>query len=309
MRNRVGLVGLVVQVGASLLTAVAVDAQTRPAVLTSITPYGLQQGTTVSFKVDGANIAGADRVIFDDPGLSASIGAYSDLGADVRERMPGETGAIIQDKAEKAALTLSITASAGVLPGRHGFRLHTPLGTTSFMPLWVGAEPELIEQEPNDDPARAMALPAPVTVNGWLEREGDVDFYRVDGRAGQDLVVRVTASPIGSEMDPTVALLAPDGHELATNDDFGGNRDSLLIYRPSVDGPLLVRIKGANAAGGWRNIYRATIGDVPVLTGVFPLGRPKVAPTPVRVEGANLDETLECIRSGPNGNTALTGRR
>jgi hypothetical protein len=55
----------------------------------------------VTLTLEGANIAGTDQVVFDVPGLSATIGEYKDLGADVRKRMPGETGAIIQDKARR----------------------------------------------------------------------------------------------------------------------------------------------------------------------------------------------------------------
>ena len=89
-------------------------AQVRPPVLTSVTPYGLQRGTTVTLTLEGANIASTDQVVFDVPGLSATIGEYKDLGADVRKRMPGETGAIIQDKAQKASLAISVSASADV---------------------------------------------------------------------------------------------------------------------------------------------------------------------------------------------------
>jgi hypothetical protein len=272
----------------TLLAAPAL-AQTRPPVLTSIAPYGLQQGTTVTFTVEGANLAGADRAVFDDAGLTATLGSLTDLGADIRKRTPGETGAIIQDKAEKGRLSVTITAAASAPTGRHGFRLHTPLGTTSFMAIWVGAEPEAVEREPNDEPDQAMPLSMPVTVNGSLEHEGDADCYRIDARAGRDLVVRIVAMPIGSMMDSKVTLLSPDGRELASNDDFNGSRDSLVVYRPQTDGPVIVRIADANAGGGWRNIYRATIGEVPVLTGVFPLGRRKGSAAPVHVDGANLD--------------------
>ena len=134
------------------------SAQTRPAALTSLTPYGIQRGTTATFTADGANLMGADPVIFTDPGLSAEIVKYEDLGADIRVRQTGETGAIIQDRAQKGRLTLTITAAAGVPLGRHGFRVRTPLGTTSFIALWVGEDPETSEQEPNDQAADATAV-------------------------------------------------------------------------------------------------------------------------------------------------------
>jgi hypothetical protein len=270
------------------LVAAPAYAQTRPPVLLDIEPYGLQRGTTVTFTVNGANLMGADKVLFDDAGLSATIGTISDQGPDIRKKVPGETGAVIQDKAEKNRVQVTVTAAAAVPTGRHGFRLHTPLGTTSFLSFWVGAEPEAIEREPDDTAATAMALTTPVTVNGSLTKEGDVDYYRVDARAGRDLVVRVLATPLGSMMDPKVSLLSLDGHELASNDDFNGMRDSLVVYRPDADGPVVLRIADANAGGGWRNIYRATIGELPVITSVFPLGRQNGSTASVHVEGANL---------------------
>jgi len=280
-------------------------AQVRPPVLTSVTPYGLQRGTTVTLTLEGANIATTDHVVFDVPGLSATIGEYKDLGPDVRKRMPGETGAIIQDKAQKASLAISVSATADVPIGRHGLRLHTPLGTTSLMPIWVGAEPEQVETEPNDDVAQANEVSAPVTVNATLGREGDVDMYRVTARAGHDLVVSIVAAPLGSMTDTMVSVLAPDGHVLASNDDFRDSKDSLVVYRPAGDGPLLVRVTDRNAAGGWRQFYRLSIGELPVLTSVFPLGRPQTARRAVSVEGANLGGKTSGALGTPSPNRPL----
>ena len=212
---------------AMAFVAVSAVAQTRPPVLFSVSPYGIQRGATATVTVEGANIANADRVIFSTPGLTATLGAYEDRGPDIRERRPGETGAIIQDKAQKARLTLTIMAAPNAQLGRQGFRILTPLGTSSFMPLWVGSEREQTEREPNDEPGQATPVDTPATVNGVLEKEGDVDLYRVNVRAGRDLVVRVVATLIGSETDAKVSVQTPDGQELAANDDFNGAREYL----------------------------------------------------------------------------------
>ena len=274
-------------VAAGCLVPVAAAAQTRPAALTSLTPYGIQRGATATFTADGANLMGADRVIFTDPGLSAEIVKYEDLGADIRVRQTGETGAIIQDRAQKGRLTLTITAAAGVPLGRQGFRVRTPLGTTSFIALWVGEDPETSEQEPNDQAADATAVSAPITVNGWLGALEDVDVFRVHARAGEDLVAKITATPIGSNVDTVVTFLSLDGTTLATNDDFGPSRDSLAVYRPTADADVLVRVADANPSGG-RHHYRLTLGVVPVVTSAFPLGRPAGPSAVVTVEGVNL---------------------
>jgi hypothetical protein len=176
---RVGLFGLAM----ASCTALA-DAQTRPPVLFKATPHSVQRGTTATITVEGANIADADRVLFTHDGLTATLEGYEDLGPDVRVAEPGETGAIIQDRAQKAKLRLNVSARADVPLGRHGLRLHTPLGTTTFMPIWVGDEPQIIEQEPNDRASQATPVSTPITANGVIEKEGDADFYRLFRRAG-----------------------------------------------------------------------------------------------------------------------------
>jgi hypothetical protein len=286
MITRLGLCSLLTML--ALLVASTAAAQVRPSVLTSATPYGLQRGTTVTFVVDGANLEGATEVLFSHAGLTGSIGGYEDLGADIRERQPGETGAVIQDKATKGRLAITVTAAGTVPVGRQGFRVRTPLGTTSFMPLWVGEDLEAREAEPNDDLAQSQALTAPVTVNGWLGMLEDVDVYRVRARGGRDLVLKITAAPLGSNADAAIAVLDERGEMIAANDDFGIARDPLLVYRPDRDREVFVRVTDNNQGGGGRHHYRLTIGEVPVVTAVFPLGQPGRGRAALKVTGANL---------------------
>ena len=281
-----------------VLMTPAAHAQMRPPVVSSMTPYGIQGGTTAEFAVEGANLGGCDQVLFDVAGLSAEILGYEDLGPDIRVRRPGETGAIIQDRAQKGRLRLRIAARPDVPVGRHGFRLRTPLGTTSFMPLWVGEHPDVSEQEPNDEAGHANALTSPVTVNGWLGILDDVDYYRVIARAGQDLVAAVVAAPLGSSSDTAVTIVGPSGKTLASNDDFGASRDALAIYRPGVDGQVLIRVHDANPSGG-RHHYRLTIGTLPVVTSVFPLGVDATRQRALTVDGVNLGRTATARAAEP----------
>ena len=147
-------------------------------------PYGLQRGTTVTLTLNGANMMGADQVLFDAAGLAATIGEYKDRaptsGRGARRNRRGHPG-----QGEKNRGQIAVTAAADVPTGRHGFRLHTPLGTTAFISFWVAPSAEAVERTPNDAADKAMALTPPVTVNGSLPKEGDVDYYRVDARAGR----------------------------------------------------------------------------------------------------------------------------
>ena len=273
-------------------------AQTRPPVLTDVTPWGIQRGTTVTMTVDGANIAAADGVLFEHPGLSARIVRYHDLGDDQPKRSPDDTNPPIVDIATRGHLVMEVTAAPDMPTGTYGFRLHTPLGTSTIMPIAVGRLPEVRELEPNDRSAQADSINAPVTMQGAIFTDGDADTFRLRVTAGQQLVVRVESVGIGSRVDPELAIMDEDGEVLATSDDFGDTREPLIVHTPASDGVRLVRVTDALSSGSPRHIYRLTVGEVPFLTRAFPLGVPRAAGRVVRVEGVNLGPARRA-RIGP----------
>ena len=72
-------------------------------------------------------------------------------------------------------------------------------------------DPETSESEPNDEPSQSTLVPTPTTINGWLGVLEDVDVFRIHAKAGQDLVARITATPIGSSADAVVTFLDAAG--------------------------------------------------------------------------------------------------
>jgi hypothetical protein len=271
-----------------VLGAAPLQAQVRPPVIGNAVPYGLQRGTTTTVTVDGTNLGDADAVLFSDPGLTARIVSYADFGPDVPTRRPGDTGPPISDRAQKSVVTFDVTAASDVPTGRHVFRLRTPLGTSTAMSLWVGDLAEAGELEPNDRAEQADTLVTPVTVNAVIFTDGDVDTFRFAARAGRQIVIRAMAVELGSRLDPTLTLTDERGAVIVSNDDFGESRDALLVHTPPEDGTLVVRVGDALNTGSARHVYRLTVGEVPYLTSVFPLGRRKGSTRPVRVEGVNL---------------------
>lgn len=275
----------------SLVIACSIPAlaQTRPPLVTDVTPWGLQRGTTVTVTVDGANIGDADRVLFDHPGLSARIVRRYDLGPDIPTRRPDDTNPPIDDVATRSLLAVEVTAAPDMPSGTYGFRLLTPLGTSTFMPIAVGRLVEARELEPNDRPEQADSITAPVTVQGAIFTAGDVDQYRLHVTAGEPLVLRADAVAIGSRLDAVLTLLDESGAVLATSDDFGDTRDPLIVHTPASDGTRLVRITDALSAGSPRHVYRLTAGRVPFLTRAFPIGVPRESAAAVQVDGINLE--------------------
>jgi hypothetical protein len=87
--------------------------------------------------------------------------------------------------------------------------------------LAIGAYPEVLESEPNDEPAVAQTLTIPSTVNGrvWTrarsssrgEGRPDADLFHFVARKGQKLVLDVAAQQLGSPLDSIVEVLDAAG--------------------------------------------------------------------------------------------------
>jgi hypothetical protein len=274
-------------VAALLAVATGATAQVRPASIGRVTPPGVQRGTTVMLSVEGINLADARSVLFDHSALAGRIVTNEDLGPDVPDRDPESTGAPIEDRARKCRLAVEVTVIAEAPLGRHSFRVLTPLGTTNTAALVVGRLPEVAEVEPNGPPAAPQVLALPVTVNGILDKD-DVDRYRFDARKGQRLVFEAMASRIGSSLDPVLTLWDVSGRELARSRGSAGGPDAQLAHTFDEDGTFVVEVSDALHGGGPRHFYRLTAGELPYLTGVFPLGLRRGTTGMVRVNGDNL---------------------
>ena len=78
----------------------------------------------------------------------------------------------------------------------------------------VTAGTEIVESEPNDQPANAHAIPVPATVNGrfWAGHgDPDVDLYRFHARSGQQLWLETVTARRGSPADTRIEILDASG--------------------------------------------------------------------------------------------------
>jgi hypothetical protein len=211
-----------------------------------------------------------------------------DLGPDVIERDPESTGPPIEDRARDFKLLVEVAVGADVPLGRHSFRLVTPLGVTNMVNFVVGAVAEAAEAEPNDEAGAAQTVALPLTVNGAIEKANDLDRYRFDVRAGQQIVFDLMAARLGSGLDATVTLRDAAGAVLARADDFRGRTDPLLAHRFERDGTCTLEVADGLGGGGSGHFYRLTAGELPYVTGVFPISVRRGTVATVAVDGYNL---------------------
>lgn len=119
--------------------------------------------------------------------------------------------------------TLRVAGDRSALVGRT-IPIHpsTPAGPAiNRKAVALGAYPEVLEAEPNDEPAVAQVLAIPSTVNGriWTREaaaragvpHADQDLFRFAARKGQKLVLDVTAQQLGSPLDSVIEVLDAEG--------------------------------------------------------------------------------------------------
>src|SRR5260370_220433 len=221
-------------------------------------------------------MGGGRRLIFNEPGLSASIATIKELPIEKPEMAKGvvRTDAPIDDKAKKYEVTAVVTIAADVPHGVHAFRLDTPLGVSNLLRFAVSALPEVLEQEPNG-PDAPQKVKLPAGIGGALGKAGDVDAYEFQARAGEEMLFQVVARPLGSRLDSVLRLLDAHGAVIAENNDFDLSRDSVLTWRFADAGTYVVTIEDVEHGGGKTGYaYRLYAGPLPSLSSVLPLGRP-----------------------------------
>jgi len=130
--------------------------------------------------------------------------------------------------------------------------------------------PEGTEEEPNDTPSEAGRLTLPQIVNGRLASPGDVDVFRFEGQAGEEVVAEVVGRRLGSPLDSLLRLTDAAGRVLAWNDDHQDREgtlhrdlgllthaaDSYLQVRLPEEGTYYVFLSEAQQHGGEAYAYR-----------------------------------------------------
>jgi len=236
-------------------------------------------------------------------------------------------------------VTLQITMAPDAEPGKHELRLGTPQGLSNPLVFCVGQLPEFSEKESisvsiqpgTNQPqisqaATDMTITLPATVNGRIKpglarpqvparpgqpfTPGDVDQYRFQAHQGQQLVIAVSAReliPYLADAVPgwfqaTLALYDAQGKELAYDDDYHFNPDPVLHYEIPKDGEYVIAIKDALYRGREDFVYRITVGELPFVSSIFPLGGQAGAKTAVTLTGWNLPVdrlTMDAKDKGP----------
>jgi len=193
-------------------------------------------------------------------------------------------------------VTIRIVLAPDAEPGERELRLKTALGLSNPLAFYVGRLPEYTEKEPKSSTTEAeMSITLPAIVNGQI-LPGDVDRFRFQARKGQQLVAAASARellPYLADAVPgwfqaTLTLYDAKGNELAYDDDYKFHPDPVLYYEIPKDGEYVIEIRDAIYRGREDFVYRITVGELPFITSIFPLGGQVDTQTTVELKGWNL---------------------
>ncbi|MBK8038809.1 MAG: PPC domain-containing protein [Verrucomicrobiaceae bacterium] len=121
----------------------------------------------------------------------------------------------------------------------------------------------VMEVEPNDEPAKATptSLPLSVAFNGIIEKPGDMDFFKLTLKKDQQLEFIAYAQAIGSPLDPILLLVNAQGAGIVENDDAGDTPrlDSRFKVTVPADGDYILRVMDQLERGGPAFVYRIEV--------------------------------------------------
>jgi hypothetical protein len=144
----------------------------------------------------------------------------------------------------------------------------SPAGLSNTLTYAVDALPETSELEPNDIPAQALRVTPPQIINGHISHPGDLDTFRLEAAAGEELVAEVAARRLGSPLDSLLRVLDATGKVLAFNDDnpeketglLTHHADSYVRFRFPKAGTYFVQLSDTEQHGGEDFGYRLRLG-------------------------------------------------
>ena len=178
---------------------------------------------------------------------------------------------------------MEIAVAGDAEVGEVSFRVQTPLGTSPEGTFLI--EPpygESPDREPNDTPETAPEAKLPTILVGAISKPGDLDHFKINVKAGQELVFDNSAGQMGSTLTPVISILAADGSVVHVS------QSTPFAHQFATAGTYYVRVADYQQSGKASHTYRIRVGEFPVATGAFPLGVEKGKNAQIELQGYHL---------------------
>jgi len=207
-----------------------------------------------------------------------------------------------------------VTVSPHAKPGLREIRVISKRGISNALPFFVGQVPEVsrkavktsknqvlgkehLAQRKRPPEEAELRVTLPCTMNGQVA-PGEVNRYRFQVKKGQRLVITAkarvlvpyVADGVPGWFQAVLRLHDANGNEVAYNDDFFFHPDPVMHFEVPADGEYVLSINEALYRGRESFTYRITVGELPFVTSIFPLGGRAGQPVKIEMDGFNLDK-------------------
>ncbi len=153
---------------------------------------------------------------------------------------------------------IQINADAAGPTGMRDVAATTGSGVSNARLFEVSDLPEFIEQEPNDSPTEANVVQAPVTINGQINKPGDVDRFKFKPTT-QPLVCEVLAQRANSPLDALITLSDSEGRLVQRNNGDAGADARIEASNLTLGKEYTLSITDLLGRGGDAYVYRIAI--------------------------------------------------
>jgi hypothetical protein len=263
-----------------------------PPTIRAVAPLGVPRGATVEMTIEGFNLAKTSAVYFSQPGVHAKIVRIKELPdlSDIRLGSNGTPSTIdLGPLPPRNQVTLELDVSADAEVGPVDLRLITPLGGSPEARFAI--EPfygESPDREPNDTPETAFETYLPTILVGTISKPGDVDYYKIEVKAGEELIFENAAPKLGSTLSPVIGIYAADQSLLR---EFHEERP--FSYRFEKAGAHYIRISDYEESGSPGNFYRIKMGKLPEVISAYPLGIERGKTAEIALHGYNVSGKIQ----------------
>jgi WD40 repeat protein len=234
--------------------------------LASVMPAGVELGATTMVTLVGDGLHGESVSIkANHPAVTTTVTAKTKIG-------------------DKESLSLSIAVKPDAKKGEVELTAVNAAGSSKPVKLFIDDIPQIAEKE---SPA-VQNVGNPVAAWGVISMAGDMDAFTIEAKADEALVFDLSSKPIGSKLDGHLEVFDANGLPLESSTSFDGDADPMILVTPKKAGIYRVVVRDAKLGGSADHRYKLSMGRLPVVTGVFPLGVAKGKTAEVSLVGANL---------------------
>ncbi len=228
--------------------------------LKSVSPRGLSRGKPTTLKLAGAHLLGVTNVQATNPDLR-----------------------VLSRSATSAnEIQILVEASLKTPRGEYELSVQSSGGESAKVKVYVDNLPQLSEATATN----VITLPAGIW--GAIDTPGDSDSFDFEAKAGQTVVLELAVKSIGSKLaNGFLTLLDSRGSVLTSDSGFDGG-DRLLAFKISASGRYTAKVSDQMLTASPDHIYRLSLGELPIVTGIFPLGVGANAETEIQLSGHNL---------------------